>query len=319
MKSPQLFVGIDVSAKRLDVAVLPAGTHFTVAHTDEGIVSLVRRLRELGPHIVVLEATGGYEIPVAYAMSEASLPVVIMNPKCLRHFAKSTGQLAKTDKLDARVLAHYAQAIQPPVRPLKDPEQAELATLMSRRRQLRDMIVMEENRRRTSTPKVRGNIDQHLAYLRQLLKDLDQEIHDAIRCTPLWHEKSVILQSFNGIGPKVSASLIADLSELGTAKGAQISALAGLAPMNRDSGQWRGKRTIQGGRPAVRQALYMAALVASRRNPVIREFYQRLRQAGKPAKVALTACMRKILVILNAMLKNRTFWNPQLPLCSLTK
>lgn len=316
MESPQLFVGIDVSAKRLDVAVLPAGTHFTVAHTDEGIVSLVRRLQELGPHIVVLEATGGYEIPVAYAMSEAGLPVVIMNPKCLRHFAKSTGKLAKTDKLDARVLAHYAQAIQPPVRPLKDSEQMELATLMSRRRQLRDMIVMEENRRRTSTPRVRGNIDQHLTYLRQLLKDLDREIHDAIRRTPLWQEKSAILQSFNGIGPKVSASLIADLSELGTAPRTQISALAGLAPMNRDSGQWRGKRTIQGGRPAVRQALYMAALVASRRNPVIREFYQRLRQAGKPAKVALTACMRKILVILNAMLKNRTYWNPQMPLAA---
>jgi len=309
MKSPQPFVGIDVSAKRLDVAVLPAATHFTVAHTDEGIASLVCRLQELGPQIVVLEATGGYEIPVAYAMSEASLPVVIMNPKVLRHFAKSTGKLAKTDKLDA-------QAIQPPVRPLRNPEQAELATLMSRRRQLRDMIVMEENRRRTSTPKVRTNINQHLAYLRQLLKDLDREIHDAIRRSPLWHEKSAILQSFNGVGPKVSASLISDLSELGTARGTQISALAGLAPMNRDSGQWRGKRTIQGGRPAVRQALYMAALVASRHNPVIREFYQRLRQAGKPAKVALTACMRKILVILNAMLKNRTYWNPQLPLAA---
>lgn len=313
MESPQNFVGIDVSAKRLDVAVLPAGTHFTVAHSDEGIASLVHRLLELRPHIVVLEATGGYEISVAYAMSEARLPVVIMNPKVLRHFAKSTGKLAKTDKLDAQVLAHYAQAIQPPVRALKDSDQMELATLMSRRRQLRDMIVMEGNRRRTSTPKVRGNIDQHLLYLRQLLEDLDREINDFIRRTPLWHEKSEILQSFNGVGPKVSASLIADLAELGTAPRTRISALAGLAPMNRDSGQWRGKRTIQDGRPAVRQALYMAALVASRRNPVIREFYQRLRQAGKPAKVALTACMRKILVILNAMLKNRTYWNPQLP------
>jgi transposase len=316
MTSPQPFVGIDVSAKSLDIAVLPGGTHFTVPHTDEGIAALVHRLRELGPQSVVLEATGGYEIQVAYAMSEAGLPVVIMNPKVLHHFAKSTGRLAKTDKLDAQMLAHYAQAIQPPVRPLKDSEQMELATLMSRRRQLRDMIVMEGNRRRTSTPKVRGNIDQHLAYLRQLLKDLDQDIHDAIRRTPLWHEKSEILQSFNGVGPKVSASLIADLAELGTAPRTQISALAGLAPMNRDSGQWRGKRTIQGGRPAVRQALYMAALVASRRNPVIREFYQRLRQAGKPAKVALTACMRKILVILNAMLKSRTYWNPQLPIAA---
>ncbi|MEJ2673131.1 MAG: IS110 family transposase [Deltaproteobacteria bacterium] len=316
MTSPQPFVGIDVSAKSLDIAVLPDGTHFSVPHTDQGIATLVHRLRELGPQIVVLEATGGYEIQAAYAMSEAGLPVVIMNPKVLRHFAKSTGKLAKTDKLDAQVLAHYAQAIQPPVRPLKAPEQAELATLMSRRRQLRDMIVMEQNRRRTSTPRVQGNIDQHLAYLRQLLKDLDRDIQDAIRRSPLWHEKAAILQSFKGVGPIVSASLIAHLAELGTSRHPQISALAGVAPMNRDSGQWRGKRTIQGGRPAVRQALYMAALTAARCNPVIREFYQRLRQAGKPAKVALTACMRKILVILNAMLKHRTYFNPQLPLAA---
>ena len=316
MTSPQLFVGIDVSAKSLDIAVLPGRTHFTVPHTDQGIATLVHRLRELGPQIVVLEATGGYEIKAAYAMSEAGLPVVIMNPKVLRHFAKSTGKLAKTDKLDAQVLAHYAQAIQPPVRPLKAPEQADLATLMSRRRQLRDMIVMEQNRRRTSTPRVHGNIDQHLAYLRQLLKDLDRDIHDAIRRSPLWHEKATILQSFIGVGPIVTASLIAHLAELGTSRNSQISALVGVAPMNRDSGQWRGKRTIQGGRPAVRQALYMAALAAARYNPVIREFYQRLRQAGKPAKVALTACMRKIVVTLNAMLKNRTYFNPQLPLAA---
>jgi len=305
------FVGIDVSAQRLDVAVLPGGAHFTLANTDSGIASLVDRLGDLAPQIVVLEATGGYEVPVAYALSEAHLPVVIMNPRVLRHFAKSTGKLAKTDQLDALVLAHYAQAIQPPVRPLRDPEQAELATLMSRRRQLRDMIVMEENRRRTTTARVRGNIDRSLAHLRQLLKDLDQDIHEAIRRTPLWHEKAEILQSFGGVGPKVSAALIADLPELGSLPGAKASALAGLAPMNRDSGQYRGKRRIQGGRPAVRQALYMAALSAARHNPVIRAFYQRLRQAGKPAKLALTACMRKILVILNAMLKNRTYWNPK--------
>ena len=316
MESQGPFVGIDVSAQRLDVAVLPHGAHFTVPYTDDGIASLVRRLQDLAPQIVLLEATGGYEIPVAYAMSEASLPVVIMNPKILRHFAKSTGKLAKTDKLDAQVLAHYAQAIQPPVRPLKDPEQHELATLMSRRRQLQGMIVMEQNRRRTSTPKVRHNIDQLLAYLRQLLKDLDREIHEFIRRTPLWHEKQEILRSTIGIGPKVSASLIADLPELGLLPGPQVTALAGLAPMNRDSGKYRGKRMIQGGRPAVRQALYMAALVASRHNPVIREFYQRLRQAGKPAKVALTACMRKLLVILNAMLKNHTHWEDRLPLAA---
>jgi transposase len=316
MESQRPFVGIDISAQRLDVDTLPASQPFSKPHTEEGIASLVQHLKPLNPQIVLLEATGGYEIPVAYALYEAGLPVVIMNPKVLRHFAKAIGRLAKTDKLDAQVLALYAQRIQPPVRPLQDQEQLELANLLARRRQLQAMIVMEENRRRTCTPRVRGNIDRSLAHLRQLLKDLDREIHDSIRRTPLWHENSEILQSFTGVGPKVSASLIADMPELGTLTRGKASALAGLAPMNRDSGQFRGKRMIQGGRPAVRQALYMAALVASRHNPVIKEFYQRLRLAGKPAKVALTACMRKLLVILNAMLKNRTYWNPQLPLAA---
>ena len=316
METPQPFVGIDVSSQHLDVDSLPASHHFSEPNTEDGIASLVLRLRKLSPQLVLLEATGGYEVPVAYALYEAGLPVVIMNPKALRHFAKAIGKLAKTDKLDAQVLALYAQRIQPPVRPLKDQEQLELANLMTRRRQLQGMIVMEENRRRTCTPKVRGNIDQSLAHLRQLLKDLDREIHDSIRRTPLWHENSEILQSCTGIGPKVSAALIANMPELGRLPGAKVSALAGLAPMNRDSGQYRGKRKIQGGRPAVRQALYMAALVAAHHNPVIMEFYQRLCLAGKPAKVALTACMRKLLVILNAMLKNRTYWNPQLPLAA---
>ena len=316
METIRPFVGIDVSSQRLDMDTVPLSQPFSEPNNEDGIASLTVHLKALNPQIVLLEATGGYEIPVAYALYEAGLPVVIMNPKALRHFAKAIGRLAKTDKLDAQVLALYAQSIQPPVRPLRDPEQMELATLMSRRRQLQGMIVMEQNRRRTSTPKVRHNIDQHLAYLRQLLKDLDREIHEFIQRTPLWHEKQEILRSTVGIGPKVSASLIADLPELGLLPGPQVTALAGLAPMNRDSGQYRGKRMIQGGRPAVRQALYMAALVASRHNPVIREFYQRLRQAGKPAKVALTACMRKLLVILNAMLKNHTHWEDRLPLAA---
>lgn len=316
MEKPQPFVGIDVSSKLLDVDTLPASRPFSKPNSEDGIASLVSRLKALNPKIVLLEATGGYEIPVAYALYEAGLPVVIMNPKNLRHFAKAIGRLAKTDKLDAQVLALYAQTLQPPVRPLKDREQLELTNLMTRRRQLQGMIVMERNRRRTCTPKVRGNIDRSLAHLEQLLKDVDREIHDAIRRTPLWHEDSEILQSFEGIGPKVSASLIANMPELGMLPRTKATALAGLAPMNRDSGQYRGQRKIQGGRPAVRQALYMAALVASQHNPVIREFYQRLRLAGKPAKLALTACMHKILVILNAMLKNRTYWNPQLPLAA---
>jgi transposase len=316
MKTSQPFVGIDVSSQRLDVDTMPVNQPFSEANTEDGIASLVGRLKPLNPQIVLLEATGGYEIPLAYALYEAGLPVVIANPKNVRHFAKALGRLAKTDKLDAQVLALYAQRVQPQVQPLRDQEQLELANLMTRRRQLQGMIGMEENRRRTCTPKVRSNIDLSLAHLRQLLKDLDRDIHDSIRRTPLWHENSEILQSFTGVGPKVSASMIADMPELGLLPGNKASALAGLAPMNRDSGQYRGQRKIQGGRPAVRQALYMAALVASRHNPVIKEFYQRLRLAGKPAKVALTACMRKILVILNAMLKNRTYWNPQLPLAA---
>ncbi len=316
MENPHPFVGIDVSSQRLDVDTVPVSQAFSKPNTEDGIAALVARLQALKPQLVLLEATGGYEIAVAYALYEAGLPLVIANPKAVRHFAKALGRLAKTDKLDAQVLALYAQMVRPPVQPLRDQEQLELANLMTRRRQLQAMIVMEENRRRTCTPRVRANIDLSVDHLRRLLKDLDREIHDSIRRTPLWHENSEILQSFTGVGPKVSASLIADMPELGTLTRGKASALAGLAPMNRDSGQFRGKRMIQGGRPAVRQALYMAALVASRHNPVIREFYRRLRLAGKPAKVALTACMRKLLVILNAMLKNRTYWNPQLPLAA---
>ena len=200
MENPQTFVGIDVSSQHLDVDMLPGSQPFSETNTQDGIASLVLRVKALNPQIVLLEATGGYEVPAAYALYEAGLPVVIMNPKALRHFAKAIGKLAKTDKLDAQVLALYAQSIRPPVRPLKDQEQLELANLMTRRRQLQGMIVMEENRRRTCTPKVSGNIDQHLAYLRQLLKDLEREIHDSIRRTPLWHENSEILQSFKGIG-----------------------------------------------------------------------------------------------------------------------
>jgi transposase len=316
METTQPFVGIDVSSQRFDVDTAPVRHPFSKPHNEDGIASLTAHLKDLNPQIVLLESTGGYEIPLAYALYEAGLPVVIVNPKAVRHFAKAFGKLAKTDKLDAQILALFAQKVQPPVQPLRDKEQLELANLMSRRRQLQGMIVMEENRRRLCTPKVRHNIDLSLTHLRQLLKDLDRDIHDLIRKSPLWLENTEIIQSVTGFGPKISASLIADMPELGTLPRPQASALAGLAPMNQDSGQYRGKRMIKGGRPSVRKALYMAALVASRHNPVIKEFYQRLRQAGKPPKVALTACMRKLLVILNAMLKNRTYWNPQLPLAA---
>ena len=248
MKNPQPFVGIDVSSQRLDVDTVPVSRPFSEPNSEDGIASLTAHLKALNPQIVLLEATGGYEIPVAYALYESGLPVVITNPKNVRHFAKAIGRLAKTDKLDAQVLALYAQRVHPPVQPLRDQEQLELANLMTRRRQLQGMIGMEENRRRTCTPKVRGNIDLSLAHLRQLLKDLDRDIHDSIRRTPLWHENSEILQSFTGVGPKVSASLIANMPELGLLPANKASALAGLAPMNRDSGQYRGQRKIQGGR-----------------------------------------------------------------------
>ncbi len=216
METAPVFVGIDVSAQRLDVDTLPVSQSSSEPNNEAGIASLAVRLQALNPKIVLLEATGGYEISAAYALYEAGLPVVIINPKTVRHFAKALGRLAKTDKLDAQILALYAQTVQPQVRPLKDQEQLELANLMSRRRQLRGMIDMEANRRRTCTPTVRGNIDQLLAYLRQLLKDLDRDIQGAIRRTPLWHEKADILQSFLGVGPKVSACLVADMPELGT-------------------------------------------------------------------------------------------------------
>ena len=227
MEITQPFVGIDVSSQRLEVDMLPVSQRFSEAISEGGIASLVPRLQALHPQIILLEATGGYEIPVAYALSEAGLPMVIANPKSVRHFAKALGRLAKTDKLDAQILALYAQSIQPQVRPLKEREQLELTNLMSRRRQLQGMIVMEKNRRRTCTPKVRLNIDRHLAYLSQLLEDLDQEIQDFIRRTPWWHENAEILQGFTGVGPKVSASLIADMPELGFLPRNKASALAG--------------------------------------------------------------------------------------------
>ena len=216
-----------VSSQRLEVDMLPVSQRFSEANSEDGIASLVPRLQALHPQIILLEATGGYEIPVAYALSEAGLPMVIANPKSVRHFAKALGRLAKTDKLDAQILALYAQSIQPQVRPLKEREQLELTNLMSRRRQLQGMIVMEKNRRRSCTPKVRLNIDRHLAYLSQLLEDLDQEIQDFIRRTPWWHENAEILQGFTGVGPKVSASLIADMPELDFLPRNKASALAG--------------------------------------------------------------------------------------------
>ena len=310
MVEAEVFVGIDVSKDQLDIAVRPGKKFFTISNDDSGIKALVQRLLSLKPQLVVLEATGGYEIPAVYALDQASLPLAIMNPRIIREFARSAGKLAKTDKIDAQVLAHYAEVMRPQPRPLREADQLALASLVSRRQQLHGMIVMEENRRRLATPRVRQNIEAHIAYLTQLLKELDREIDDFIRQTPLWHEKSEILKSVPGIGPAVSSELIAHLPELGLLGHKQITSLVGLAPFNRDSGKYRGKRMIRGGRAHVRNKLYMAAVVAARHNPVLRPFYQGLLSSGKPKKVALTACMRKLLIILNAMVKNQTIWRP---------
>lgn len=310
MNYTEVFVGIDVSKNQLDIAVEPGKTSFSVPNDDPGIQTLVQRLLALKPELVVLEATGGYEIPAVYALYQAMLPLAIMNPRVIRDFARAAGILAKTDKIDAQVLAHYAAAMRPQPRPLREAEQLELASLVSRRQQLQGMITMEENRRQMAIPRVRENIESHLSVLTKLLKELDREIDDLIRRSPLWHEKAEILKSVPGIGPAISCELIANLPELGFLGHKQITSLVGLAPFNRDSGKQRGKRMIRGGRARVRTKLYMAAVVAARCNPIVRPFYQGLVASGKPKKVALTACMRKLLIIINAMIRNHTVWSP---------
>jgi transposase len=311
METP-IFVGIDVSKKRLDVALRPSGEVFQVANEATGLHQLVPRLDLLRPQLIILESSGGYELLAAATLRQAGLPAERVNPRQVRDFARATGLLAKTDRLDALVLARYAEAVQPPLRPFPEAEQLELAALMSRHRQLTEMVVMEKNRLDTTfSPRVRQSLLTHLRVLEQQRKDLEVELDDFLRQHPLFADKAKLLRSTPGVGPGTCSCLLAWLPELGTLTRKQIAALAGLAPFNRDSGQWRGRRAVWGGRAHVRAFLYMATVSASRCNPVIRTFYQRLRDAGKPAKVALTACMRKLLTILNAMLKNHQPWCSQ--------
>lgn len=305
----QIYVGIDVAKDRLDVHVRPGGEAFAVARDGEGLAALVERLKGLAPALVVLEATGGFEITVAAAVGSVGLPLAVVNPRQIRDFARATGRLAKTDALDAAAIAHFAEAVHPEPRPLPDAEARQLGEFVARRRQIVEMMTAERNRRRQLTSKrlIKG-ADRLLAALQKELSDVEQEIGDNIRGTPIWREQEDLLTSVPGIGSTTARTLLADLPELGTLDRRKIAALVGVAPFNRDSGTLRGKRTVWGGRGAVRATLYMAALVASRWNPVIAAFYRRLRSAGKPAKVALTACMRKLLVILNAMLRDRRSW-----------
>ena len=307
-----VFVGIDVSKDRLDICIRPSGETFAVTRDDEGLASLVEEILARDSSLLVaLEATGGYETVVASAVAAAQLPLAVINPRQIRDFARSTGKLAKTDRLDAAAIAHFAEAIRPPARRIADGEAQALGELVARRRQVIEMIVAEKNRRRLAgQPRVLKAIDRHVDLLQAELSELDRDIDSAIRKSAAWQADADLLASVPGVGKATLRTLIAELPELGRLDRRKIASLVGVAPINRDSGLARRRKTIAGGRAPVRTALYMAALVASRSNPVIAPYYQKLRASGKAAKQALTACIRKLLVILNAILRDRKPWLP---------
>jgi transposase len=311
MKLAGVFVGIDVAKAALVVATRPESVSWTAANDAVGIARTLERLRSVQPGLIVLEATGGYETAVVAALVAAGLPVVVVNPRQVRDFGRSTGQLAKTDTLDADLLALFAERVQPEPRPLPDAALRDLDALITRRRQLLEMLTAERNRLLQASPTVRRNIRQHVRWLERQVTAVDRDLDDMIHQSPVWRAKENLLRSVPGVGPVVSRTLLAELPELGALNRKQVAALAGVAPLARDSGTLRGKRLVWGGRAPVRAALYMAALVAARHNSVIRAFYRRLVAAGKPKKVALTACMRKLLTILNAMVRTNCRWqNP---------
>jgi len=305
-----LFVGIDVSKSALDVALRPQGAVWRCANDETGIAELVGRLQALAPHVIVLEATGGLERLVVAALALAGLPVAVVHPRQVRDFAKATGHLAKTDALDAAVLAHFAEAIRPDPRPLPDAASQALAALVERRRQVVGMLSAEKNRVQQALPAVRPKVAAHITWLEQALQELDRDLDQMLQASPLWREREQLLRSVPGVGPVVSLTLLAHLPELGQGSAKHVATLVGLAPLNRDSGAWRGTRAIWGGRAHVRAALYLAAVVGVRHNPVLRAFYEQLLARGKPKKVALTACMHKLLTILHAVLRTRTPWLP---------
>jgi transposase len=308
--STSLYVGLDVAKATLVVATEPPRPPLTLPHTEAGITTLVTQLRALPPTLVVLEATGGYETDVATALALAGVPVALVNPRQVRDFAKALGHLAKTDALDAHVLAQFAARVRPDPRPLPDAAHQALTALVTRRRQLVEMLTAERNRLLLAHGRIRHSLQAHIHYLEQELKATQDQLRTGLRASPVWRAADQLLQSVPGVGPTTATALLVDLPELGRLTRQQIAALVGVAPLNCDSGAHRGRRMIWGGRAPVRAALYMATLVATRHNPVIRAFYQRLRLAGKPPKVALIAAMRKLLTILNAMMKAQCPWQP---------
>lgn len=308
---PTCFVGIDVAKAELVVAVAPLGDIFTVPNGAAEVETLAQRLRKLRPARVVMEATGGYETLAATSLGAAGLPVAVVNPRQVRDFARSTGQLAKTDQIDARILAAFAQAVAVEMRPLPDEAARALQAVVSRRRQVSEMLTAERNRLPSANPTVAPSIREVIQVLERQLRDLDQDLQQRLRESPLWREAQDLLTSVPGVGPVVAATLVALLPELGRLNRKAIAKLVGVAPLNRDSGQYRGKRKAWGGRAPVRAVLYMAALVGTRHNPALKTFYQRLLAAGKEKKLALTACMHKLLLILNAVLHTQRPWTPE--------
>ena len=311
MEAAAVYVGIDVAQDHLDIATT-ADQVWSVKHHPRAMTALARRLSKLSPARVIVESTGKLEQELVIVLAEAKLPVVVINPRQVRDFAKATGVLAKTDRIDAQVLARFGEAVKPEVRSLPDEQTRDLMALVARRRQLHQMLRAERHRLLRAARPLKKSLEQHIAYLEKQLDKLDDELHDALRQSPLWQEHFDLLQSVPGIGPTTAATMIAELPELGRLSRHEIAALVGVAPFNRDSGKWKGKRATWGGRAPVRSALYMATLVATQYNPYIRTYYLRLVARGKAKKTALVACMRKLLVILNTMLKNQKPWNPNI-------
>jgi transposase len=302
------YAGIDVSKDRLDLAILPSQERGKYPNDEQGIGKLTSRLKKLSVELVVLEPTGGLEASVAAAISSEGIPVAVVNARQIKEYARATGRLAKTDTIDARVMAEFAFAVKPQARPLRDEEAEEIKAMVSRRRQLLEMLIAEKNRRAIARKHLKPGIQAHIDWLKKELEDMDGDLRKRIEDSPLWRVKDNLLQSIPGVGKILSATLLAELPELGKLNRRQIAALVGVAPFNRDSGQMRGRRTIWGGRATIRRVLYMATLASTRHNPVIGEFYQRLVERGKAKKVALVACMRRLLTIMNAILKNGKSW-----------
>lgn len=309
MNEGKIFVGVDVSKARLDVYVVPAGSRWQVGNDEEGVGLLVEEMKKVRPERIVLEASGGLQGRVVSALWREGLAVVVVNPRQVRDFARATGVLAKSDELDAMVLARFAEAIRPAVRELADEEAQELMELVGRRRQVVEMMTAETNRLEGARGRVKRSIEKHVGWLRRQLEQIEEDLDDTIRRSPMWREKEDLLRTVPGVGPVVARTLLAQLPELGKLNRQEIAALVGVAPFARDSGMMRGRRTIWGGRAAVRAALYMGALVGVRHNAELKRFFERLVGRGKRPKVALVACMRKLLIVLNAIVKNRTPWS----------